>query len=62
MKYLFLKDMLKAKGKQLVKYNEILKDDTNIENVFNFSNNNGGCCDSFKYYNNYYVIDKRKRG
>jgi hypothetical protein len=59
VKYTYLNDMLKDKNKQLVKHNELLDSDTGIESVFDFSNNNGGCTDSFKYYNDYVVIDKR---
>jgi hypothetical protein len=56
----FLKDLLKEKNKMLVRYNQVLKDDTGIMSVFNFSNINGGTYDSFKFYNDYVVIDKRK--
>lgn len=61
--YNSLKEMLKAKGKKLVHYtnpkNEIGKD-TKTQSVFNFSNENGGCPDSFKYYNDYVVVDDIK--
>ena len=55
--------MLEAKGKKLVHYtnpkNEIGKN-TKTQSVFNFSKENGGCPDSFKYYNDYVVIDDIK--
>ena len=58
MKY--LKDLLEEKNKMLVMYNKVLSTDTGIMSVFNFSSKNGGTFDSFKYYNDYVVIDKRK--
>lgn len=57
MKY--LKDLAEEKGKQIVRCNQIKSTDTGIQTVFNFSSNNGGTFDSFKYYNNYVVVDKR---
>lgn len=60
MKRKWLKDLLEEKNKMLVRYNKVLSTDTGIISVFNFSNNNGGTHDSFMYYNDYVVIDKRK--
>ena len=59
-KYKTLKDMLKDNNKQLIRYNEGIYSDTGIEKVFDFSEKHGGAIDSHLYYNNYYVIDKRK--
>ena len=61
--YNSLKDMLKAKGKKLVHYTDPKRElgkDTKTQSVFNFSSENGGCPDSFKYYNDYVVVDDIK--
>ena len=58
-KYKTLKDMTDANNKQIVRYNELLYTDKGIERVFDFSSKNGGAIDSFKYYNDYVLIDKR---
>lgn len=58
-KYSYLKDMLEDNEKQLIKYDKVLDSDTGIESVFDFSVKNGGCVDSFNYYNEYVVINKR---
>ena len=58
-KYKSLKDMAEANNKEIVAYNKVLDTDTGIENIFDFSNKNGGAIDSFRYYNNYVVVDKR---
>ena len=55
-----LKELLEKHNKILVRYNEVLSSDTGIISVFNFSNSNGGTYDSFMYYNDYVVVDKRK--
>ena len=55
-----LKELLEKHNKMLVRYNKVLSSDTGIISVFNFSNSNGSTYDSFMYYNDYVVIDKRK--
>lgn len=56
---MFLKELLENKNKMLVRCDKVLSTDKGIMSVFNFSNNNGGTIDSFRYYNDYIVIDKR---
>jgi len=56
---MFLEELLQKNNKMLVKYNEVLSTDKGIISVFNFSNNSGGAIDSFRYYNDYVVIDRR---
>lgn len=58
-KYVSLEDMCNDLGKEIVKHNKVLSTDTGIENVFNFSDKNGGAIDSHRYYNDYVVVDKR---
>lgn len=60
-KYFSFKDMAEDKGKEIVRYNQLLNTDTGIQSTFNFSSVNGGAPDSFQYYNDYVVIDKRKK-
>lgn len=58
-KYVSLEDMCNDLGKEIVKHDKVLSSDTGIENVFNFSDKNGGAVDSHRYYNDYVVVDKR---
>lgn len=51
----FLKDIIKKNGHKLVKYNECLEN-REYKSVFDYSSQNGGTFDGFKYYNDY-VID-----
>ena len=60
-KYQSLKDMADDNNKEIVKYNAVLDTDTGIENVFDFSEKNGGAVDSFQYYNDYVLVDKRAK-
>ena len=57
---MFLKELLKKHNKVIVRYDKVLSTDKGLMSVFNFSNNNGGTIDSFKYYNDYVVINKRE--
>lgn len=53
-----LQDLCEQEGKRIVRYNAVPTDATGIETVFDFSNRLGGCVDSFRYYNDYVIIDK----
>lgn len=50
----YLKDIIKENGHKLVKYNEC-KVNRKYQSVFDYSVQNGGTFDGFKYYNNYVV-------
>ena len=58
---MLLRELLEKNNKMLIRYNQLLNTDKGIISVFDFSNNNGGTIDSFIYYNDYIIIDKRKR-
>lgn len=60
-KYLSFKDMAEDKGKEIVRYDQLLNTDTGIQSTYNFSSVNGGAPDSHNYYNDYVIIDKRKK-
>lgn len=53
-----LQDLCEQEGKRIVRYNAVPMDATGIETVFDFSSRLGGCVDSFRYYNDYVIIDK----
>ena len=59
IKYAYFKDMVRDNNKEVVRYNDIRQTDTGIETVFNFSSRNGGCSDSFYFYNDYVVVNRR---
>ena len=52
-----LQDLCEQEGKRIVRYNAVPMDATGIETVFDFSSRLGGCVDSFRYYNDYVIID-----
>ena len=51
---MLLKDLLEKNGDKLVHYTKGEKGKIYMS-VFNYSKKYGGTCDSFKYYNDYYV-------
>lgn len=50
----YLKDVIKENGHKLVKYNEC-KVNRKYQSVFDYSVQNGGTFDGFRYYNDYVV-------
>ena len=63
-KKLFLEELCNKNGDMLYPYTRPLRPNEKFEDtetVFNYSNRYGGTIDSFRYYNNYYILRGKEK-